>query len=692
MPIRMTGLISGLDTDAVIAELVKAQKTKNKKTTDKKQLLEWKQDKWKELNTKLYKLYTDQLSSLRLQKNYLTKKTTVSDDSKVTITADKDAPEGSHQVSVKQLASAQYVTSSEIKTNDFGVNTKLSDIGFTAGSSVITIKSGDKEQQLAVSSTTTVNDFLSACKSAGLNASYDSQKKRFFISSAYSGKDNAFSITTGNYTAEGATAKAGIETLVNMSVSDTASAVGKCLIALQGDGDTTAEEEKLVKLAKDNSNADATAKATRYYREIIKRGTTLDEETVKKIEEKYASVEDETERNNKIEEAKQKELDSQINKKLNSAEYQDKIKEAVENGLSDAEVASMLGLSDAEEIKAYTFDSQTERDTQAETAMTAAIGNYKAVYAGGGGMNETIGDSPLSALGLGEITVSEKDLTAKETGSFTYVAAKNSMINYNGVDFEDSSNTVSVNGLTLNLKGVTDSPVSCSVARDTDSAYNMIKDFVKEYNSILKEMNTLYYADSARGYDPLSDDERESMTDDQIEKWETKIKDSLLRRDTSLGSLTTAMKSALQKSVTVNGKQYSLASFGIKTSSDYTEKGLLHIMGDSDDSVYKDQTNKLQKALEEEPDVVMEVISGIAKELYSTMQDKMKKTSLSSALTFYNDKDISNQITALNKKISKEQTALEEMEERYYKQFSKMEAALANLQQQQNSLAGLLGG
>ena len=182
------------------------------------------------------------------------------------------------------------------------------------------------------------------------------------------------------------------------------------------------------------------------------------------------------------------------------------------------------------------------------------------------------------------------------------------------------------------------------------------------------------------------------MTDDQIEKWETKIKDSLLRRDTSLGSLTTAMKSALQKSVTVNGKQYSLASFGIKTSSDYTEKGLLHIMGDSDDSVYKDQTNKLQKALEEEPDVVMEVISGIAKELYSTMQDKMKKTSLSSALTFYNDKDISNQITALNKKISKEQTALEEMEERYYKQFSKMEAALANLQQQQNSLAGLLGG
>jgi flagellar hook-associated protein 2 len=220
----------------------------------------------------------------------------------------------------------------------------------------------------------------------------------------------------------------------------------------------------------------------------------------------------------------------------------------------------------------------------------------------------------------------------------------------------------------------------------------MIKDFVKEYNSIIKEMNTLYYAASARGYDPLSDEERESMTEAQIDKWETKIKDSLLRRDTTLSSVSTAMKSAMQKSITVDGNSYSLATFGIKTSSDYTEKGLLHIYGDSDDPIYKDQTNKLQKALEEDPDLVMNVISGVAKELYSTMGDKMKKTSLSSALTFYNDKDIDNQIKTLNKKISREETALKDLEDRYYNQFGKMESALAKLQQQQSSLAGMLGG
>ena len=49
------------------------------------------------------------------------------------------------------------------------------------------------------------------------------------------------------------------------------------------------------------------------------------------------------------------------------------------------------------------------------------------------------------------------------------------------------------------------------------------QNFVKKYNEILKEMNDLYYADSAKGYDPLSDEEKEAMSDSQIEKWENKI-------------------------------------------------------------------------------------------------------------------------------------------------------------------------
>ena len=221
--------------------------------------------------------------------------------------------------------------------------------------------------------------------------------------------------------------------------------------------------------------------------------------------------------------------------------------------------------------------------------------------------------------------------------------------------------------------------------------YDMVKNFLTEYNSILKDMNTLYYADSARGYDPLTDEEKEAMTDDQIKLWEDKIKDSSLRRDSTLGGITSAMKQAMSSAVEVDGKKYSLSSFGIMTSTDYTEKGLLHIYGDKDDATYSDKDDKLMKAIEEDPDLVAKVMSGIVDNLHSTLMDKMSKTSLSSALTFYNDKQIDKQITQYKKDIATMEEKLQAKEDAYYKQFTAMEKALAALQEQQSALSGLLG-
>ena len=693
MPIRMTGMFSGLDTDTLIQNLVNAQRKKNKTTTDKKTKLEWKQEKWKELNTKLYNLYTNQVSTLRLQKNYMTKKTNVSDDTKVTIKAGKDAPEGSHQVSVSQLASSQYLTSAKITKEGFSTSTKLTDLGFTADGSVITIKNGDKQTQLSVNNSTTVKDFLSSCQNAGLSATYDTAQKRFFISSESSGVDNQFTITTGSYTAEGLAAKNQIVSLLNMAYSTTASTVNSCLVKLQSDDETAVKQatEQLVNLAKTSAEAEARSRATGYYKQVITNSTSLTDNEIETIEKKYEHYTDEEDKAKKIEADKKKALDAKINSTLNSSEYKLKINAAVENGLSADEVSSGLGLSDPDEIAKYTFEDKTTRSVTAESAMNQAVTQYTDVFSAGNGQVGVTGTSPLAALGLGEINDVASDKSAADTGSYTLVAAKNSIINYNGVEIEDSTNSVSVNGLTIELKGITSSPVSCTVSNDTEGTYKMIKDFVKEYNSIIKEMNTLYYAESARGYEPLDDDEREAMTDDQIDKWETKIKDSLLRRDSTMNSVMTAMKSAMQSTVTVNGKSYSLAHLGIKTSSDYTEKGLLHIMGDSEDPMFKDQKNKLETMLSEDPDLVMEIMSGVAKNLYSAMQDKMKKTSLSSALTFYNDKDITKQVGELNKKIKQQEKALTALEDKYYKQFGAMETALAKLQSQQSQLQGMLG-
>lgn len=182
------------------------------------------------------------------------------------------------------------------------------------------------------------------------------------------------------------------------------------------------------------------------------------------------------------------------------------------------------------------------------------------------------------------------------------VAAADSVVQVNGATLTSSKTSLNVNGLSLDLMDVTDGEVSITVSDDTDAVYDSIKEFVTQYNSILKEMNTLYNAKSARNYDVLTDDQKDAMSDEEVEKWNTKIKDSLLRRDSTLDGLITTMRSITGKSITAsNGKKYSLANLGITTGTDYKEYGQLHIKGDEDDSVYSDSTNTLQDLLKEDP-------------------------------------------------------------------------------------------
>ncbi|MFW5646892.1 MAG: flagellar filament capping protein FliD, partial [Acetivibrio ethanolgignens] len=197
MPIRMTGMASGLDTEALIKELMSAKSAKKTKIEQKKTKLEWKQEKWAELNTKIYKLYTDQLSKLRLAGNYGAKKATSSNESIVTATATTSAGSGSHTIEVLQLASAQYVTGKQV--SGLKADSKLTEAGMTEGT-VIKITSGSGSgatvKTLEVTDGTTINDFVGKMKEAGLNASFDEGQRRFFISSKQSGADNAFSIET----------------------------------------------------------------------------------------------------------------------------------------------------------------------------------------------------------------------------------------------------------------------------------------------------------------------------------------------------------------------------------------------------------------------------------------------------------------------------------------------------------------
>jgi flagellar hook-associated protein 2 len=647
---------------------------------------------------------------MRFQTNYKTKKAASSNSSVLTATAGTNAVNGSYTVKVSQLATAQYVTSAKLgtyttkdedgneTTNSVTTKTKLSDLGFDSnGSSQIQIKTADKTVNLNVDENTTVADFITSLGNAGLNASFDEKQGRFFIGASSSGADSAFTITANSFSEEQQDAISGLKDAVGYDSlsSSQKSTVTSLLSSLQNDSSTEAQASA-EKTIQDMLDTNAKSKATSYYKEQLTAsytdeyitttaaknedgsdkldddGNVIMEETL--TEAGWAALEesgldkDSYELSDRVDIVKNKLISQKVTAEMKTDEYQEKITDAVENGLEDA------GIED--------------RDTRDSNVMVA-VEEYANQISGG---VSTQTDSALKFLGLDNIDGKKVEENADGTG-MVVIAAGDSIVQVNGATLTSSSTTLSVNGLTLDLVSASDEAVTLTVSNDTSAVYDSIKEFVNQYNSILADLNEYYYADTASGYDPLSDDDKEAMTDDEVEKWETKIKGSLLRRDSTLGGILDTMRNTMTSyTVTAsNGKTYSLANLGITTGSDYTEYGLLHIKGDEDDDDYADEDNTLQSMIENDPDTVTEVLSGIVTNLYNNLSKKMQSTTLSSALTFYNDKEMKTQLTSYKKEISEWETKLADLEDRYYSQFTAMETALTKLQSQQSSLSSYLG-
>lgn len=702
MAIRMTGLTSGLDTESIVAALMEAQKSKKTKVENKKTKLEWTQNIWSGLNKKLYSFYTDYAGKMRFQSSYQTKKAASSDTSVLTATAKSNAANGSYSVKVSQLAAAQYVTSAKLgtykttdengKQTDTAVTskTKLADLGFdTSGSSAIEIASGDTKVNLYVDKDTTVADFVQKLKDAGLNASFDEKQSRFFISAKSSGVDSKFTITQTSLAADQTAAKdALLQTMDYSSLSSTDQSTVKQVLSDLQNAQTTDAKTKAYKSLQDIADAAAKTKVTDYYTkqltdkytaEYITTETTTDADgnqtTVEKLTDaglqalKDAGMDNDTYADSdRLAVVKDKLIGQKVKEDLASDGYQKQIEDALENGSVDADIKS-----------------KADRDSD----IIVAVDDFADKISSGAGAASS---SDLTKLGMDNIDGSAVKENASGSG-MAVIAAADSVVQVNGATLTSSNTTLDVNGLTLDLVSASDKEVKITVSNDNSAVYDSIKDFVEQYNSILSEMNKYYYASSAKGYDPLTDDQKKEMSDDEVEKWETKIKDSLLRRDSTLEGIMQTMRTTMTGTTVTasNGKTYSLANLGIATGKDYKEYGLLHIKGDEDDEDYADSTNTLENLINEDPDVVQEVMSKIVTDLYGNLNKKMAATTMSSALTFYNDKEMTKQVTQYEKDIKSWETKLSDMEDRYYKQFTAMEKSLASLQSQQSSLASYLG-
>ncbi len=496
MAIRIAGMASGMDTDAMVQDLVKAYKAKGDKNVKTQKRAELKQDKWKDLNKKI-KSFTSKYTANMMYTSYYNKKTTtVSDNTKASVITSDGAVTGTQSLKVEELAKAGYLTSGKFAKGTTA-DTTLSELGFE-GSTTLHINKGVKNADgtyeggtidLDINPDTKLSDVVDAFKAAGYNASFDANNGRMFISSKTSGADNNFTIT--------------------------------------------AED-----------------------------------------------------------------------------------------------------------------------------------------------------DAALTALKF-------------NTADASKIEGSNARIKLNGATFESNTNTFDVNGLTITAKEKTNGEISINTDNDYSAIYDNIKNFIKDYNSLINEMTKLYNAPANKGYDPLTDEEQEALSESEVKKWEAKVDESLMRRDSNLGELSRIFRESMSSTFEIDGKTVSLSTFGINTGNyfmtDEDERNAYHIDGDSDDSNSSGNTDKLKAMIASDPETVTNFFTQMSKTMYDKLAAFTKSSETRSYGSYYEDKQMKADIKTYEKKVSDWDDYVKSVEDRYYKQFAKMESAMSTLNSQQNYISSMFG-
>ncbi len=311
--------------------------------------------------------------------------------------------------------------------------------------------------------------------------------------------------------------------------------------------------------------------------------------------------------------------------------------------------------------------------------------------------NLTGADATLSATGLEEIF-------GQTQGSMTGATGTNASITVddgNGAyTLSQSSNTFTRDGLTFTINqsfdstaaGSTQSAVKVGVTRDYSPTIDKVKVFITEYNSLVEKFNKYYTEEADRDYQPLTEEEKDAVTDDKAKELTEKAKSGILRNDAAIGTMLTNIRSAVFSTLGDSG--LTANDLGISTvpwnnSTWKTDQGKLQL----------DET-KLQTALEKNPGAVQEAFAGSAKtdaagnvtnaggiftRMNASMSDfntKMRTSKLSEA---------SKAVDDFQDKMDDLTTKLYEDEEKYWKKFSDMETMMSKLTSQTNALYSSLG-
>ncbi|WP_368490693.1 flagellar filament capping protein FliD [Clostridium sp. BJN0013] len=331
-------------------------------------------------------------------------------------------------------------------------------------------------------------------------------------------------------------------------------------------------------------------------------------------------------------------------------------------------------------------------------------------------------DGTLSS-DLSKLGITSSDMNVVKNGKDAQVQIKEPGSSSYSDTLTKSSNNFTVNGVTYNLVDVTsdDNAVSISVTQDTSKVHDLISSFIDKYNNLVGEIQDKLNEKKDYDYKPLTDSQKEEMSDTDITNWENKAKQGILRNDDNLQQLLNDLTSAFNTPV-VDSSGKSISSFyfgsigsnalGIDTSDDYSQGAKLSITDDQQftDIItnHIDDIMKLFTTISDSTDAATKFNeSGIFERINQIINNNVGvigTTLNSGTLTKYANLQDDYSVTGgsgtgtLPDQIYQKQLLINTLTERmnadqtkYYNQFTQLEVAMEQLNAQQSTLSLYLG-
>ncbi|WP_215112255.1 MULTISPECIES: flagellar filament capping protein FliD [unclassified Exiguobacterium] len=260
----------------------------------------------------------------------------------------------------------------------------------------------------------------------------------------------------------------------------------------------------------------------------------------------------------------------------------------------------------------------------------------------------------------------------------------------NGIPMTQSSNTVTIDNMTLTLKSTFASgAVTLSAATDTQKIFDNIKGFVDKYNETIDLMNKKTREERFRSFAPLTQAQRDELSEDEIKKWEEKAMSGMLRGDTILRGTMDTLRSKWSSATSAsNDKEMKqLFQIGLSTGSDFTNGGKIEL-----------NEEKLKAAIEKDPEQVYKLFTdektGLLPQIRDTAKDSRETITRiagadgAGAPTY----SMGREMTQIDSRIKRLNDLLIDKENAYYRRFAAMETAMNQANSQAASLQQFLGG